>query len=136
MLSILVHAAIIYFAYKLGQWSIVVKIAKELKEKLDIGLLTEEQINDAIGVEKNQRKSKSEILLEIERVDSVYYAYNKEGYFLAQGSDFRSLLENIRIQHPGQDFKIEKYQPSLTEEETGRLIKSIFEVYGDKNEKT
>lgn len=72
--------------------------------------------------------------MDIERVNNVYYAYSAEGEFLAQGNDFRSMFENIKNRFPNKSFKIGKYQPNLTEEETGKLVKSIFEVFG--NDKT
>lgn len=134
IVSILLQAAVIYGAFKLGQWTIIVKVAKDIQQKLQLGTLTEEQVDDALGLEKT--KEQEQVLLEIERVGQAYYAYSSEGQFLAQGTDFRGLLEAIKKQHPNRNFRLNKYQPNLTEEETGRLVKSIFEIYGDKNEKT
>jgi hypothetical protein len=70
-----------------------------------------------------------EILLDIQREQGNYYAYSSQGQFLAQGADFRSMFQSIKDRYPNKQFRIDKYQPNLTEEETGRLVKSVFEVF-------
>lgn len=127
---IITQALLFWLAYKIGQISIIHRIGKDLAEELDKkGLLVEK---DGLG---NISITKEECLLEIERVQSWYYAYSKQGEFLGQAQDFRDLMEIIKKNHPGRNFKVEKYQPNLTEEETGRLIKSIFDVFGNKEMK-
>jgi hypothetical protein len=84
---------------------------------------------------KDEEESESDpitgdqILLNIERVSGVYYAYGTNGEFLAQGPDFRTMFQTIKDRFPNRDFRIDKYQPNLTEDETVKLVKSVFEVF-------
>ena len=124
---IITQALFFWFAYKLGQISIIKRIGKDLTEEITKrGLEIEHDEEGKISIKKK------EIVLEIERIGTAYYAYSTEGQFLAQGADFRGLMETIKKQHPGKNFRVEKYQPNLTEEETGKLVKSIFDVFGDR----
>lgn len=111
--NVAICVAIFWVGFKSGKIYAITKIAKEVTD----------QINGS---------SKEEQLLTIEKHNSHYYAYNDEHKFLAQGSDFIELLTNIKNRFPGQDFRIVKDQKGLTEEEAGRMIKAIFEVFGDK----
>ena len=105
--------AIFFVGFKAGKIYAILKIAKEVAE----------QINDAI--------TQPAQMLTIEKHEQVYFAYNDEHKFLAQGSDFVELLTNLKSRFPGQDFKIVKDQQGLTEEESGRMIKAVFEVFGN-----
>lgn len=124
---IITQALFFWLAYKIGQISVINRLGQGLKEELEKKGIQIERDEDG-----NISLKKEEILLEIERIGTAYYAYSNEGQFLAQASDFRGLMETIKKQHPGKNFRVEKYQPNLTEEETGKLIKSIFDVFGDK----
>lgn len=124
---IITQVVLCWLAYKLGQISIIHRIAKDVaKEMIGQGLKLETDEAGNFSIEKE------EIGLVIERVNSMYYAYSKDGKFLAQANDFRTLMETIKKQHPGQTFRLEKYQPVLTAEETETLIKSIVDVFGDR----
>jgi hypothetical protein len=138
LFNILIHAAVLYAVFKFGQFTVIHKLAKDMVERLQKGEITEDEVKRSLGIEDQEDEpvAAKETLMEVERVGTAYFAYSAEGQFLAQGQDFRSLLEAVRKQHPGRNFRLNKYQPTLTEEESGRLVKSIFEVYGDKNEKT
>lgn len=70
--------------------------------------------------------------LVIERHDNIYLAYDREGVFLAQGSEFRQLLAQIRVRFPGESFRVMKYNAQLTDEETQRLIDSVHREFGDE----
>lgn len=128
--AIIVQALIFWLVYKLGQISIIHKIGKDLSEAIkERGLKLERDDEGNISI------SKEPTPLKIERVDSQYFAYTTAGEFLAQGSDFRGLFENIKNRYPNKSFRLDKYQAELTEEETGKLVKSIFDVFGDGEKK-
>ncbi len=125
--AIIVQALAFWFVYKLGQASMLKQLGEGLKDEIEKQGLQIERDEDG-----NISLKREETLMEIERIGTLYYAYAKDGQFLAQGPDFRELLESIKKQYPGRSFRLDKYQANLTEEETGRMIKSIFEVFGDK----
>ena len=112
----IVCLAIFWLGFSIGKTVTIVKIAKEVAA----------QLND---IAKNDEQ-----ILTIEKHEQLYFAYNDEHKFLAQGSDFVELLTNLKTRFPGQDFRVVKDQEGLTEEESGRMIKAIFEVFGDKTE--
>lgn len=128
--GIIVQALMFWAVYKLGQISIIHKIGKDLAEAIEKRGLKIERDDDG-----NISISKEPTPLKIERVESQYFAYTMSGEFLAQGSDFRGLFENIKNRYPNQNFRLDKYQADLTEEETGKLVKSIFDVFGDGEKK-
>lgn len=106
--------AIFWVGFKAGKMYAIVKIAKEVADQI------------------NSINSDSVQLLTIEKHEQLYFAYNEEHKFLAQGSNFVELLTNLKSRFPGQDFKIVKEQEGLTEEESGRMVKAIFEVFGER----
>ena len=134
ILSILVQMAVVYFAYKLGKWSVLIPIKLAL-EKLsrEKGIDLKKTLEELQEQEITATVETKEELLEIERVGGVYFAYGNQGRFLAQGPDFRSMMENIKQRFPQHNFRVNRYNPNLTEEETGRLVKAIFETFGDQN---
>lgn len=77
-------------------------------------------------------KNDNETVIDIDREQGIYYAYAATGEFLAQGQDFRSMMDSIKKRFPGRSFRINKYNPKLTEEETQRLISAVFESFGEK----
>lgn len=107
--------AIFWVGFKAGKIYAIIKIAKEVAN----------QLSNATGTEQ---------ILTIEKHEQLYFAYNEEHKFLSQGSTFIELLTNLKNRFPGQDFRIVKDQEGLTEEESGHMIRAIFEVFGDKNE--
>ena len=127
---IIVQALCVWFAYKLGQVSIIHQIGRDLQEEIKKkGLRVDRDEEGNISI------SREETLLRLERVDSQYFAYANDGQFLAQGTDFRGLFETLKQRYPDKNFRIDRYQAEFTEEEAGRMIKSIFEVFGN-GEKT
>lgn len=128
--AFLVQALAFWVVYKLGQISMMTKIGKDIMKEMEKkGLSFERDEEGNLSIRKETTP------LKIERVDSQYFAYTTAGQFMAQGTDFRGLFESIKSRYPNQNFKIEKYQSDLSEEEAGRMIKSIFEVFGDKEQK-
>lgn len=139
-LSFLIQVALFYLVFKLGQWSVLLPmrlaLEKLAREKgIDLQRVFEELKQD-IAKEEDEaettpvQKHTAEEEMNIERVEGIYYAYGADGRFLAQGTDFRTMFENIKNRFPGQNFRIRDYQAQFTEEEAGRLLKSVFEVFG------
>jgi len=138
ILGFLIQVALFYAVFKLGQWSILVpmrltiaKLAKEKGINLEkmLEALRSEQVEEAETELSKQQES-----LNIERVNGVYFAYGDQGRFLAQGTDFRSMFENVKQRFPGQNFRINNYSLNLTDEEAGRLVKAVFETFGENND--
>jgi hypothetical protein len=73
-----------------------------------------------------------ETVIDIDREGGQYYAYASTGEFLAQAQDFRAMFELIKKRFPGRTFRINKYNAKLTEEETQRMIRAVFESFGEK----
>ena len=73
-----------------------------------------------------------ETVIDIDREEGQYYAYASSGEFLAQGPDFRTMFERIKSRFPGRSFRINKYNAKLTDAETERMIKAVFESFGQE----
>lgn len=116
--TIVIITVALIVGYKIGQWSILAQLVNEVK---GVSKALEEAIED-------------QELIRIERVNDHYYAYGAEDRFLAQGSDFTSMFSIIKDRFPGQDFRIDKTQLNFTTEEHSRMVESIFEVFGKKEE--
>lgn len=126
MIDILIILAI---GFMLGWWIRGILILNKMLRDPDsmINLLTKyKEVKDS--VDDDPIKS-TETLLNVERVSNVYYAYSSTGEFLAQGSDFRTMFQTIKDRFPNRSFRIGKYQPNLSEEEVGKLVTSVFEVF-------
>jgi len=76
-------------------------------------------------------KNDRETVIDVEREQGIYYAYAEGGEFLAQAPDFRTMFDVIKQRFPGRSFRINKYNPRLTEEESQRLLKAVFESFGE-----
>jgi uncharacterized protein YneF (UPF0154 family) len=81
---------------------------------------------------EDDMKHDRETIIDIDREQGIYYAYASSGEFLAQGPDFRSMMDGIKKRFPGRSFRINKYNPKLTEEETQRLVSAVFDSFGEK----
>jgi len=128
----------IILAFGLGYWiSTSLMIRRILKDPDTMIKLLEKykEVKDEEESVPQDNLFKDQTILNIERIEGSYYAYAQDGKFLAQGGDFRSMFENIKNAYPEKSFKIEKYQPNLTEEETGKLVKSVLEVFNDNSSK-
>ena len=125
--SVLIQVGLCWFCYRLGQASVIRVLTKELLETLHKqGLSIDQDDNGLVHIQKN------EIVIDIERVESQYFVYKDTGEFVAQGPDFKSLFDTIKSRFPDQDFRINKNTRNLSEEENAQLMKTIFEVYGNK----
>lgn len=133
---ILIHAAALYGAFKLGQITIINKIAQDLVEKVREGKMTEDELRRALAddeeLELPVRSNVNETQIEIERHSGRYYVYTTEGEFLAHGDEFRGLFEDIKQRFPDRKFRLKNYQARLTEEESQRMVKNLFEVFDEK----
>ena len=117
--TIVIFTVCIFAAYKVGQWSILGELASQLAKK---------------AKEKETSPSDEEKII-IEKHHETYYAFGTNDRFLGQGSTFKDLFLSIRDRFPGKDFRIDKHPEALTHEETGKMVDSIFEVFGQKESK-
>lgn len=117
----------LYAAFKLGEITAISKLGRALLEGLE---------ENGVKVSRNEDGtldlSMDEIYLEIERVDTQYFAYTSAGEFMGQGTNFKGLFETLKERHPEKNFRLDKNQKSLTTAEVDEMIKCIFEVYNDK----
>ena len=136
--TVIVQVVALYAMFKLGQWSIILpmrSLIKKLEKRhnIDIEKILNDVANDLDEIE--QQTKLSERAVNVERVGAQYFAYSGEGEFLAQGADFRTMFETIKQRFPNMNFRVEKTYTTLTDEESQRMVASIFEVFGDKNDK-
>lgn len=116
--TIVLVTVLVFVAYKVGQWSMLGEILSEVAKH-------KETSESESGEEK----------IHIEKHHETYYAFGENDRFLGQGRTFTVMLESIRDRFPGKDFRIDKNPKNLTSEEVGKLIESIFEVFGKKETK-
>lgn len=125
----MIELLIFGIAFAIGWWmrtaTMLNKILRDPDNMIDL-LNKYKKIKDEVEIDP---VTDDQILLSIERVSGVYYAYGTDGEFLAQGPDFRTMFQTIKDRFPNRDFRLNKYQPNLTEEETIKLVKSVFEVF-------
>lgn len=126
-LSILFYIASCVVAYKVGQWSIISEIAKDIMRQIDNGELTREEIEQALAGDDTDLALADETEFKVERHDNCYYAYAEDDTFLAQGSDFKKLLHGLNTQYPGTVFRLSEYRPTLSDDETALLLSAIIE---------
>lgn len=126
-LSILFYIASCVVAYKVGQWSIISEIAKDIMRQIDNGELTREEIEQALAGDDTDLALADETEFKVERHDNCYYAYAEDDTFLAQGSDFKKLLHRLNTQYPGTVFRLSEYRPTLSDDETALLLSAIIE---------
>lgn len=121
--TILELAALAVIAYKIGQWSVAWQIYRQLKSQgLD---------PDQLAASEEDRQSQEEALT-IERHQDQYLIYGDSLGFLAQGQTFQEAFARVRDRYPGRSFRIRDYQTTLSEEEAGRMVRAVFDVFGDK----
>jgi hypothetical protein len=127
----MIELLIFVIAFAIGWWMRTATMLNKILRDPDnmIDLLTKfKKLKDEEESESDPITG-DQTLLNIERVSGVYYAYGTNGEFLAQGPDFRTMFQTIKDRFPNRDFRIDKYQPNLTEDETVKLVKSVFEVF-------
>lgn len=117
--TIVIFSVLMYAAFKVGQWSILGELVSELQK------------NKETSTADNADEEK----IIIEKHNETYYAFGDNDRFLAQGATFGDLFKGIKDRFPGKDFRIDKHPDALTLEETGKMVDSIFEVFGKKETK-
>jgi hypothetical protein len=132
IIDFVVIGILLWAAFRLGQASILSILKEEIRNRI---------INGEISVDAESRAilnvpATNECHFDVERHDGHYYAYAQDGEFLAQGSDFRSMFQTIKQRFPGRNFRINKLQTELTEEEQTRMVTAIMETFGAQHEKT
>jgi hypothetical protein len=128
--DIILAVAALWAAYKAGQLSIILPVTRMIKKEIEDGTLDPSFLEDAA-----EPAEAAEELLRFERVSGQYYAYSaNSGQFLAQGANFMTLFESIKARFPGQNFRVNKVQAELSDEEVGTMVQSIFKVFGDKDD--
>jgi hypothetical protein len=129
--DIILAVAALWAAYKAGQLSIILPVTRMIKKEIEDGTL------DPSFLEDDVEPADAEELLRFERVSGQYYAYaESSGKFLAQGPNFMALFQTIKDRFPGQNFRVNKLQAELSDEEVGTMVQSIFKVFGDKDDST
>jgi hypothetical protein len=125
--DIILAVAALWAAYRAGQLSVILPLARIVKEEIEDGTLPANFLDDL-------SEETSEEVLRLERVDAQYFAYaDSSGKFLAQGQDFLSVFQSIKDRFPGQRFRVNRTQTGFSEEEVGSMVQSIFKVFGDKD---
>jgi hypothetical protein len=112
-----------YACYKVGQWSVVIPIARGIQREIDAGRLTLEDEDD----EEERR-------VRIERHNNQYFAYALDGDFLAQGTTFNELFERFHARFPTQSFRIQK-NTDLSDQERSQMIRALEELAERMNAK-
>ena len=117
-----------------GYWRGLHKLAENMLKDPDNFARLIQQVKKAREEAKleDDMANDRETVIDVEREQNQYYAYATTGEFLAQGQDFRSMFETIKKRFPGRSFRINKTNSKLTDEETGLLIKAVFETFGDR----
>jgi len=131
---IILSAFVIGFA--VGYWRGLHKLAENMlndPEKFAVLIRQIKKARSEAQLDDDMANGR-ETVIDVEREQGQYYAYAATGEFLAQGQNFRDMFNTIKKRFPGRSFRINKYNPKLTEEETQKLIKSVFETFGDNAE--
>jgi hypothetical protein len=125
--DIVLAMAALWAAYRVGQLSIILPLARMVKEEIEDGTLPANFLDDT-------SEETAEEVLRFERVGAQYFAYaDSTGKFLAQGTDFLTVFQSIKDRFPGQSFRVSRKQDGFSEEEVGSMVQSIFQVFGDKD---
>lgn len=127
----LVIAVSVWLAFRLGQASILMLLKEEVRERLRRGQTVKSAVAETTGWTD---RAEDECLFAVERHQGQYYAFAENGEFLAQGPDFRTMFQTIKQRFPGRNFRVNRYNAELTEEETGKMVAAIFETFGERNE--
>ena len=128
--------SVFVIGFAIGYWRGLHKLAENMLNDPDKFAKLIQQVKKAKSeaqLEDDMANDRA-TLIDVEREHGQYYAYANTGEFLAQGQNFRDMLDTIKKRFPGRSFRINKYNPKLTDEETQRLIKSVFEAFDDKVE--
>lgn len=77
----------------------------------------------------------NEEIITVERHHDQYLAYGHSLGFLAQGASFRDMFQVIKQRFPGKSFRIKNSQAEFTEEEAGQMLRAVFDVFGENNDR-
>jgi hypothetical protein len=130
VLSVLLQVAVIWLAWRAGQWSILMPLRRVLERVAERQGMTLEQLVASAEEAKSTDGSQAEQTLDIERHGDRYYVYAQDGSFLAQGSDFDETFTALKQRFPGENFRINQSPQGLSDQEAGEMVKSIFRVFG------
>jgi hypothetical protein len=133
LLELVLWAAVIWAAYRIGQLSILWPIQRVLTRVAAEQGQTLDQLLADVGEPSRDSNQNKETPLVIERVGSKYYVYEDQGQFLAQGEDFDQLFSDIRDRFPNRNFRVPSTPQGFSAEEAGRMTDSIFRVFGEKH---
>lgn len=133
-MELLVILAAFIAGFLIGYWRGLHKLAEKMLQDPDNFARLIQQVKKAKESAKldDDMKNDRETVIDMEREQGQYYAYATTGEFLAQGQDFRAVFETIKKRFPNRSFRVNRVNAKLTEEETERMIKSIFETFGDQ----
>ena len=111
--DIVIAVAALYAAYKVGQYSVILPIARALQE---------DQESDS---QPEQLKS-----MRIERHAEGYFAYSEAGDYMANGRDFDELFKNFISRFPRGGFQVLK-NPEFTDTERDQMVQSLSQHLKD-----
>lgn len=95
----------------------IMRMAQKAREELQ---LTEDMQHDR------------ETVIDMEHAQGQYYAYTAAGEFLAQGSSFGAVFGEIKTRYPGRSFRINKHNPTLTEEQSQHMMQAVLDTFSEK----
>ena len=119
-LQILIGFVIFWLGFKLGRWSAITGLAREIVQNIEA------------AAEEAQAQSREIV---IEKHGPSYYAFAEGDEFLAQGKSMLELMQGIKQRFPNRDFTVKKNQQHLTAEESGQLIQAILQVFKQEQPK-
>jgi hypothetical protein len=109
-----------YAAYRVGQISVLLPIARRLRDEVDAGRLVLDEDEDM-----------DEERVNIERHPEGYFAYGLENRFLAQGRTFEELFTQFKHRFPQQSFRVVK-NPDFTDAERELMRATIYKLFGEE----
>jgi len=128
--EIIIGMALVYLAFKLGQWSVLWPL-KQLSNKLKArGLDLESALGAELADIDNPQPTVEEPaqeILEITEESGQKYAWGKNGRFLAQGPDYLSLFRRLARNCPGHQFRINRN--GWSEPEFEKMVESLRAVF-------
>jgi hypothetical protein len=116
--DIILALCLLWVAFKAGQISVALPIARALR---DADLLDEDDEEDY----------SDQLAVKIERHTDSYFAYTESGDFMAQGKTFDELFSRFHARYPEGDFRILK-NPDFTDAERALLVKAVKQTFGEE----
>lgn len=131
ILTGLAYGVGLYVSFKLGQFTILTAVKRDVRERL---LRGEISAKDVVKSTVDLDQALDETVIDIEQHQGCYYAFADSGEFLAQGKDFDSMFGAMKQRFPGRNFRVPQVPKDLSEEQAGQMVKAIFKTFGDKHE--